>query len=89
MLYVPSEYPTIQSAINAASDGDVVIIAEGIYTSTGNRDIGFLGKAITVRSVDPNDSNIVEATIIDCQGSSSNMHRGFYFHNGEDVYYYL
>ena len=32
-------HTTIQSAIDAAVDGDTVIVAEGAYTGDGNRDI--------------------------------------------------
>ena len=84
-MYVPSEYPTIQDAIDAAVDDDAVIIAPGIYTGDGNRDLDFLGKAITVRSTNPEDPCVVAATIIDCNGTESDPHRGFYFHNNEDA----
>jgi hypothetical protein len=59
-------------------DGDTVLVAEGIYTGDGNRDIDFLGKVIVVMS--ENGPNV---TIIDCGGDSLNPHRGFYFNNFE------
>ncbi len=71
-------HTTIQSAINAAVDGDTVIVADGTYTGDGNRDIDFKGKAITVRS-----ENGAENCIIDCQGTTNDKHRGFNFHSGE------
>ena len=77
-LLVPADYTTIQAAINAAFDGDEVVVADGTYTGLGNRDIDFLGKAITVKS-----ENGPENCIIDCNGTKYNLHRGFYFHNGE------
>ncbi|MHC4500320.1 MAG: outer membrane protein assembly factor BamB family protein, partial [Planctomycetota bacterium] len=79
--HVPAEYQTIQAAIDAAFDGDKVLVGPGIYTGIGNRDIDFLGKAITVQSLDPADACTVAATIIDCEGAG----RGFYFHNYEQA----
>jgi hypothetical protein len=76
--HVPSEYATIQAAINACSNGDVVIVAPGTYTGTGNRDIDFKGKAITVRS-----ENGPNSCIINCDGTYEENHRGFYFNSGE------
>jgi parallel beta-helix repeat protein len=58
---VPSpEYITIQSAINNCIDNDTVVVNPGTYFENVN----FLGKAITVRSINPDDPNIVTATII-------------------------
>lgn len=72
-------YATIQSGIDAAVDGDVVIVADGTYRGDGNRDIDYSGKAITLRS-----ENGPANCVIDCQGSYPEPHRGFFFHSGED-----
>ena len=47
-IHVPGDYDTIQDAISAASDGDVVLVGSGNYGET----IDLLGKAITVRSTE-------------------------------------
>ncbi|MCE5187391.1 MAG: hypothetical protein LLF76_14825 [Planctomycetaceae bacterium] len=79
------DYPTIQNAINAAVNGDVIELQPGTYKGSGNRDIDFKGKAVTVRGTDPNDPDVVAATIIDCQGTEVEPHRGFYIYRGEGV----
>ncbi|MCK5172374.1 MAG: hypothetical protein KAR47_03230 [Planctomycetes bacterium] len=55
-------FTTIQAAINAANDGDTVMISDGVYTGQGNRDIDFLGKAIIVCS-----KSGAEKCTINCQ----------------------
>ena len=46
-IHVPADQPTIQAAIDAATDGDTVLVSDGTYTEN----INFEGKAITVTSV--------------------------------------
>ena len=58
-LVVPTQYPSIQSAINASVSGDIITVRPGTYNE--RLDIG--GRNITLRSLlGPN------ATIIDPQG---------------------
>ncbi len=82
-LYVRSaEYGTIQSAIEDANDGDTIIVSPGSYTEN----IDFLGKAVVVRSSDPNDASIVAATVIDGSNPADpNIGSVATFKNGEGV----
>jgi predicted outer membrane repeat protein len=78
---VPGEYATIQAAIDAAFNGDIIVVSPGRYTGPGNREIDFHEKAITVRGTDPNIPNVIAETVVDCEKQG----RGFYFHSGEDA----
>jgi hypothetical protein len=64
-------YDNIQEAIDKAKDGDVIVVNSGIYKGKGNANIDFRGKAITVRSFDPDDWKVVAATVIDANGSGN------------------
>ena len=75
IINVPGDFGTIQAAIDAAQPGDIVEIADGMYTGPGNRNLDFGGKAITVRSASGNPTSCV----LDCQRDG----RGFNFHSGE------
>ncbi|MCP4611552.1 MAG: hypothetical protein GY845_22815 [Planctomycetes bacterium] len=65
---------TIQEGIEAADDGDTVLVPAGTYKGEGNKDIDFAGKLVVLNALDG-----PEMTIIDCEGSA----RGFHFHSGE------
>ncbi|MDI6447948.1 choice-of-anchor Q domain-containing protein [Anaerobaca lacustris] len=71
-------FSNVQAAVDAARDGDVIVIQPGTYTGRGNQDIDLQRKAIRIQSTDPNDPAVVEATIIDCGGTQADPHRGFH-----------
>ncbi|MBN2131085.1 MAG: hypothetical protein JW741_16405 [Sedimentisphaerales bacterium] len=54
------QFDHIQSAICDANDGDEIVVHEGVYPEH----IDFRGKSLILRSVDPNDPNVVAATVI-------------------------
>jgi parallel beta-helix repeat protein len=60
-----SDFTTIHAAIDDANDGDEIKVAPGTYYEA----INFNGKAIELRSSNPNDPNIVAATVIDGTGN--------------------
>ena len=76
--HVSTEYGTIQAAVDDCNDGDVVIIAPGSYTGDGNRDIQIIDKGVTVRSIAPDNPDVVAATVIDCNGSFESPEPGVY-----------
>jgi hypothetical protein len=73
------DFPTIQTAIDAVVDGDIVQLTDGVFTGEGNRDLDLLGKAIAIESQSGNPA----VCVLDCQGSATEPHRGFCFRSGE------
>lgn len=75
-------WSTIQEAINASSNGDIIQLADGIFNGIGNRDLDTEGKAITIQS----ENAIPENCIIDCNGTFNlNLRRAFIITKGEDT----
>ncbi|MBN2271625.1 MAG: S8 family serine peptidase [Sedimentisphaerales bacterium] len=77
-INVPGDFNSIQDAIDQPIwDGSCVIVSPGTY----NEIIDFKAKAITVRSTNPDDWDIVKDTIVDSNGAD----RAFLFNKGEDA----
>lgn len=73
------DFPTIQAAVDAAVDSVEILLADGVFRGTGNRDVNLRGKRLTIRS----ESDQPDVCIIDCEGSSTARRRAFRFNSGE------
>ena len=66
--HVPHEYPTLQDAVYAADNNDVIILQPGIYELSNY--VSIYSKSLTIRSVDPQNPAVVAATVINGYGLS-------------------
>ena len=76
-IHVPGDHSTIQAAVDAATDGDTVLIADGVYSGAGNRGISWdaTNKHLVIMSENGRDHSI-----IDCQSED----RAFLLNQGQD-----
>ena len=68
------DFTDIRPALTAASDGDIIIVRDGVYTGGSNSNLDFDGKAINLHS-----ENGPANCVIDVLTGG----RAFYFHSGE------
>ena len=66
-ISVPGDYSTIQGAIDAAVDGNTIVVSPGTYFEN----IDFGGKNIILTSTDPDNSVVVAGTVIDGSGNGT------------------
>ena len=84
IINVPSDYTTIQAAINASNHGDTIVVAEGTYYEN----INFSGKAITLASefiLDADRSHISNTIIDGSQPLNPDTASTVIFWSGEDT----
>ncbi|MGD9547122.1 MAG: right-handed parallel beta-helix repeat-containing protein [Candidatus Krumholzibacteriia bacterium] len=72
--------PTIQAALDAAADGDLIRLAPGVYGGPGNLDLDFRGKAVTLLG----DEEAPETCVLDLgTAPAGTAGRAFFFHTFE------
>jgi hypothetical protein len=90
IIHVPSDQPTIQAGIDAAVNGDTILVSPGTY----KENINFNGKAITVKSQSGPGVTIIDGgqkdsvvTFASAEGRNSIL-SGFTLQNGLAASYY-
>jgi hypothetical protein len=75
------DFPTIQAAVDSVVNGDVIELYPGTYSGSGNVNVDYLGKAITIKS----RFGIAEDVVIKCDWPPFSENRGFLFQSGEGL----
>lgn len=84
IIIVPTDQPTIQDGINAANNGDTVLVIEGTYFEN----INMMGKEITLASefiIDEEDSHITNTVIDGSQSSNPDQSSVITLISGESI----
>jgi hypothetical protein len=82
VIYIPQDFPTIQQGIDAASDGIIVFVDDGIYYENLLID----GKDIILQSLDGAESCVIDGgsndSVIIIENSDNSVISGFTIQNG-------
>jgi hypothetical protein len=75
------DHPTIQAAVDAAADGDGIMLLNGTFGGPGNRDVTLHGRSLSIYSKagDP------EVVTVACDGKPGEPHRFLQVIGGGDV----
>jgi hypothetical protein len=75
--WVVCAVPPTRDSVNVAQNGDIIELADGVFTGPDNRDLDHVGKAITIRLQSDDSARCT----INCQ----NIGHGFRFASGEGL----
>ncbi len=80
---VPQECESIQAAIDAASDGDEIVVSIGVW----KEQIDFSGKSLLIRSDVGAEETVIDAghkgSVVTCSSGDGTIVEGFTIRNGE------
>jgi predicted outer membrane repeat protein len=87
-VFVPDHFGTIQEALDAVVNGDIITVRDGLYTGPGNKNLDFAGKAVTLRSENGYCNSAIDledngrAFIFQSSETSTSVVDGFCIRNG-------
>ena len=86
-IRVPQDQATIQAGIDAAVDGDTILLDDGVYRGAGNLDIWVEKKSLVVKSVNGYVSTIIDGmglggTWFSCRDGCNLSFEGLTIENG-------